>query len=298
MRIQDIAIAIFVVFLWASSLLVQKVAAGHMSMVVFNFYRTLMVVPLLIFCFRQPIVYSHYFLCSLFWNVLNLLFLGAALRMGVEAGISSFLILMNSLFGILFCVIFLGEKPKYNEVFGMGVAAMGVLSMTTLSSQNNLPLWGIVMLLGSAVSWGLGFTFIKKFKIGRTMGDNLWLSATSLIPLALCCLAMEGPAETYSQTLNLSTITLACIVYVSLISNVIASFLWINLSTRAASSTIMPFILLLPVFACILSWLFMGETYTQHQLLSGALIFTGVCITQVGFKWLGAFKRKAIEGAN
>ncbi|AIL12377.1 hypothetical protein IM40_00735 [Candidatus Paracaedimonas acanthamoebae] len=282
MSLKDTFIAIFVTFLWATSLIVQKIALGHISIYILSFLRLVSVVPLLLLYSKPIHPISRYFLAGLFWNALNWLFLGFGLKAGVGAGLSSFLIQTNILFGVLFCSFILREKVTPIEVAGMTIAFFGayLLTQARYGNTSDMPFLGIASILISAVCWGIGFTLLKKFKIGAGMADNVWLSIISIPSLMTIPFIIEGPQEAIYNFTHLSYIGVLCSIYVGLVSTVWAGYLWLSLAQRVTSLKQTPFMLLLPVFTCLLSALLLDETLTFSQITAGAVILMGVFITR------------------
>ncbi|OJX14073.1 MAG: hypothetical protein BGO77_01790 [Caedibacter sp. 37-49] len=282
MTFRDTLTAIFVVFLWSTSLLVQKFAVNHISIYVLGFLRLLTAVPL-IFIYRRP---AHpiwrYLLIGFFWNVLNFLFIGIGFKSGIGAGISSFLIQTNAFFGVFFCYVLLRENVHIIEIVGMFIASYGVylLSQDSSTPLQGATLIGIISILLSSVCWGIGFTLLKKLKIGGTMSDNVWLSIVSAPSLFMIPFLLEGPQKASLEFSNLSFIGIACALYVGFVSTICASYLWLNLAHRVSTAQQAPFMLLLPIFTCALSILSMQEILTLSQLFAGGIILFGVFITR------------------
>ncbi|MBN9342785.1 MAG: hypothetical protein BGO76_07740 [Caedibacter sp. 38-128] len=285
MSLKDTFIATFVIFLWSTSLIVQKIALGHISIYILSFLRLVSVVPLLFLYPKPANSISKYFLAGFFWNALNWLFLGFGLKSGVGPGLSSFLMQTNVLFGVLFCFLFLREKVTLIEVIGMAVAFFGayLLTQARYGNTSDMPFLGIVSILISAVCWGIGFTLLKKFKMGAGIADNIWLSIISIPSLMAIPFIIEGPQEAIYNFTHLSYIGVLCSIYVGLVSTVWAGYLWLSLAQRVSSLKQTPFMLLLPVFTCLLSTLFLNETLTFSQITAGAVILLGVFIARFQF---------------
>lgn len=285
MSLKDTFIATFVIFLWSTSLIVQKIALGHISIYILSFLRLVSVVPLLFLYPKPANSISKYFLAGFFWNALNWLFLGFGLKSGVGPGLSSFLMQTNVLFGVLFCFLFLREKVTLIEVIGMAVAFFGayLLTQARYGNTSDMPFLGIASILISAVCWGIGFTLLKKFKMGAGIADNIWLSIISIPSLMAIPFIIEGPQETIYNFTHLSYIGVLCSIYVGLVSTVWAGYLWLSLAQRVSSLKQTPFMLLLPVFTCLLSTLFLNETLTFSQITAGAVILLGVFIARFQF---------------
>lgn len=283
MSLKDTFIGVFVPFLWATSLIVQKIALDHISIYILSFLRLVSVVPLLFLYSKPTNPISRYFLAGLFWNALNWLFIGFGLKAGVGPGLSSFLMQTNILFGALFCFLILREKVLFIEILGMAVAFFGayLLTQAIYGSTSDMPFLGIASILVSAICWGIGFTLLKKFKMGAEMADNVWLSVISIPSLMVIPFIMEGPQEAIYNFTHLSSIGILCSIYVGLVSTVWAGYLWLSLAQRVSSLKQTPFMLLLPVFTCLLSALLFNEELTFSQITSGGIILLGVFITRL-----------------
>lgn len=282
MTLRDSVTAIFVVLLWSTSLLVQKFAATYISNYFLGFLRLLPAIPLLLIYRKPPHQLWRYLIVGFFWNILNFLFIGFGFKMGVSAGISSFLIQTNVFFGVLFCYLFLQEKVHLFEMVGMIISFYGIYLLTqdTSNTLHNNTMIGIISILLSSICWGIGFTLLKKMKIGATMADNAWLSAISIPSLFAIILMSEGPQQTLIEVSHLSSIGIVCALYVGIISTLFASYLWLKLAHRITTSQQAPFMLLLPIFTCVLSSIFMQEMLTFNQLLAGVIILIGVFVTR------------------
>lgn len=289
MSLRDTATAIFIVFLWSTTLLVQKFAVNHISIYALGFLRLLPAVSLLFIYRTPPSQVWRYILAGFFWNVLNFLFIALGLKLGVGGSVASFLIQTNVFFGVFFCYLFLHEKIQIFEIMGMIIAFFGVYLLTQENSHvlHGSTITGIFSILLSSVCWGIGFTLLKKMNIGSSMRDNVWLSALSVPSLFIIPFIFEGPQSAFSAFSNINSIGIACAFYTGIVSTIFASYLWLKLAQRIPSSQQAPFMLLLPLFTCIFSALFMQEKLNSHQFFAGGFILGGVCIT----RWASLLKK-------
>ena len=276
---RDIVIALWVVFLWSSNLVVQKFAVAHLSIFVLSFLRIVLVLPLLFLYPKPQKSIWKYAICGFFLSALYLTLFGFGLQ-NIGAGISAFFIQLQVFFGILCCFLILGEKPQWFQMVGIAISSVGIYFLKASSSPAELPLMGIAFLIGSSFSYGVGIALSKKYKIGQTMADLTWLSTTATIPLFLSCLVFEGPVPTFEIILNMSLTVMLCIVFATLVSTLWATYLWLNLIQRSAASSVVPFMLLLPIFSNIISYVFLGETLSTYQIISGFIIVLGVMFVQ------------------
>jgi O-acetylserine/cysteine efflux transporter len=277
---RDTAIAIWAVFLFSANLIVQKIAVGELSIFVLSFLRVVLVFPLL-FMFPRPSksIWKH-FICGFFLLSLYLILFGFGLKTDIGAGISSFFLQMQVFFTILCCFLILGEKPTWVQVTGILISFIGVYLLKASSSPLEFPLFGIVLLIASCLSYGIGISLTKKYEIGGNMSDIIWFSISASVPLFLACLVFEGPNQTLEIIVDMSSIAIFCVLFAIFSSTLWGTYLWLSLLQRAPISSVAPFMLLLPIFSIIIANVTLGETLTTFQMLSGVVIIFGVMFSQ------------------
>jgi O-acetylserine/cysteine efflux transporter len=280
---KDIGFAVLSVLLWASNILAQKTVAQELSPFLLAFLRSGSLLPLLFFFPKPPSQKWRYMLAGTFWCSFNFIFLNLGWKMGVGVAVSSFIIQTNVFFSILQCFVLLKERPNSHQIFGMMVAAVGVSLLANAQDVMANPNWlaGIGIMLMASLSWGTGYALLKKFQIGSTMADITWLSSYSAILLLLLTLVMDGPGDIYGQLLALSPEGWGCIVFAVVASTIVASRLWLYLSQKYTAGQVMPYMLLIPIFALIIGQVAIGEVLSSSQVKAGSLILFGVFISQV-----------------
>ncbi len=281
---RDIGMALWVIFLWSSNLIVQKIAVDHLSIFVLSFLRVGLVFPLLFFYPKPKKSLWKYFLCGFFLLALYLTLFGFGLKSDIGAGLSAFFLQAQVLFVILCCFLMLGERPTWCQIVGLIISFLGVYLLTATSDPLDVPFFGVVFLLAACVSFGIGIAFSKKYKIGDSMSDVTWLSMAAALPLFLSCLFFEGPHQTLDIMIHLSPLALFCVIFATLLSTIWATYVWLILLQKFPASSVTPFMLLLPVFSNILSYIIMGETLTMLQMISGVVIILGVMVAQGAHK--------------
>lgn len=280
MTVKDTGIALWVVLLWSMNLVVQKIAVGEISVFVLSFLRVALVFPLLFLYPKPSKSLWQYSLCGFFLAGLYLILFGFGLKTDIGAGISAFIVQMQVFFVILCCYLILGEKPSWFQVIGIIISFMGVYLLKASSSSSELPVLGILLLVGSCLSYGIGIALSKKFKMGQSLEDITWISMTASVPLLMACLVFEGPLQTVDIITNISSIAIFCVLFAVLASTIWATYLWLSLLQRTPASSVATFMLLLPIFSNIISTIVLGETLTSFQMVAGSVIISGVMFAQ------------------
>lgn len=293
---KDALIALWVVFLCSTNLLVQKLAVDYVSIYVLTFLRVALVFPLIFFYKKPEKQIYKYVIAGFFYNALYLLLFGLGIKTKIGAGASAFLLQTQVLFGILFCILILKEKPKSSVFTGICIAFIGVYLLTAYSSDSDIPMFGASTLILACISWGIGFALLKKYKIGSTMSDVTWLSLTSALPLLLACFYFEGAPQTFEMILNISWVAMCCILFATLVSTLWANYLWLGLIQRVEGSSAATFMLMLPVFSTLMSHVVWEEKMTFLQIGSGLIIILGVMVTQEFHKKVLILVQNSLKG--
>lgn len=277
---KDIIIALWAVFLWSLNIVVQKVAITDLSVFIFSFLRVGLVFPLLFFYPKPEKSLWKYMLCGLFMGVLYFILFGYGLKSDIGAGLSAFIVQLQVFFGILCGFLILGEKPKLFQIIGILISCLGVYALKATSSDAEFPMVAVLLLIGSCFCFGMGISLSKKLKVGGSMRDITWLSMASAVPLLFICFVVEGPLQTVDMLIYMPTTVFLTLLFATVISTIWATYLWLGLLQRAPISSVVPFMLLLPIFSNIISAIVLGERLTSLQMVAGAIIIVGVMFAQ------------------
>jgi O-acetylserine/cysteine efflux transporter len=298
MSLKDIFYAVLSVLLWALNIWAQTIAAQEISPFLLSFLRIGLFVPLVLIFPKPPSNNGwQYMAAGLFWNAFNFIFLNLGWKLGVGVAVSSFIIQTNVFFSILLCFLLLNERPRFYQVAGIIIASVGItlLAQTKDSSAGQNSLLGMGLILLASLSWGTGYALLKKFRIGSTMADITWISFYASLPLLVMTLIFDGPAKIYQQLFLLSLKGWFCILYAFLCSSIIAGRLWLYLTKKYSSAYVVPYLLLIPIFATLVATTLNHEVLTPMQIGAGSLILLGVFISQVA-PYLN-FKRYKDQGS-
>lgn len=280
MSTKDTCIALGVVLMMSVNLILQKIAVDHLSVILVGFLRSALVLPFLFIYSTPPErIWRHAF-CGFFMVALYLTLFGYGLQTDISANLSAFMLQFQVFFVILWCYILLDEKPSLSQTLGIAIACIGVFLLHNHSSSTELPLLGMVLLIASCASIGLGIALSKKYRLGNSMEDIVWLSALAAPPLLIASFSFDGVAGTFDGIINVSPIALSCVAFATLASTLMGAYLWLNLIQRHSAATITPFMLLVPIFSSIIAYFAFGEELNMQQILSGFTIVIGVIFAQ------------------
>ena len=284
---KNVCIALLVALIWAGAIIAQKVALAHGSVYTWNLLRVALAFPLIFVFPRPPKNLLHYFLCGFFIFAVYPIFFGFGLQTSLTAGLFSFFLQTQVFFVILCGVIILKERPTWYQVTGILISFFGVYLMKSMSSPLDAPLSGVLFLLTGCLFFGIGLVLSKKYAIGKNFSEVTWLTLVAIIPLILTCLVTDGATETYENIIHMSFIVFLCLVFTTFFSIILATYLWLTLLQKVSIAATTPFMLLVPIFSCVLSKIILGENLTGLQVLSGLIIILGVIFAQgLHTQWL------------
>jgi len=290
MNLKDILIVLFVIFIWSINLVIQKIFSQKISLDFFNLLRFLSCVPLLLVFKRPSVAFLKILGVSLFWNVLTFFFVGLSLHSGTNIGTVSFVYQTCAFFGIFFCFLLLKEIPTISQIIGIVISFSGVAllfshAISQVSTEVN-QIKGVIFTLFAAMSWGMGATLIKKFKMPSDLNTNIWITGLATLPMLGMIYGQHDDTFWEKSYSALSSEILLGALYAGYIANLLGNCLWLSLLKKYPSSLVTPFMLLLPFFSSLLSYCFLEEKFTTLQLSAFFIIALGLSINQNLFTYL------------
>ncbi len=151
---------------WALNYSVLKLALNYEPPFVTLFFRILFaLLTSLIFALPYSSSFKHISLLDTFilgfFNIflfMGLWFLG---EKSEPASISSILVYTYPIISVLLSVIFLGEKLNLYQTLGLFFGFSGVILIMIRNIKTG-GIYGIILLIGAALSWSIGTTYFKK----------------------------------------------------------------------------------------------------------------------------------------
>jgi len=231
---------------------------------------------------RERSTWLKLWIVSLLLNVFpGILFAFAEVRVTtVLAGIINAATPLATLIVIL--VAFREEKPKAEQLLGLALGALGVVTVLGIwrGIGHNSGI-GIIALLVAVSCYGISFPFTRKYVIPLGMrpeslaAAQITCAAITLLPLYL----YDGIAQdNYRPGPILAMLALG-------IFGTGFAYIWnFSIIASAGSSIASTVTYLTPVVAVLVGWIFLGESITWNQPLGGALVIIGAAISQGRFK--------------
>lgn len=259
----------------------QKLSLEYISPYLMNALRFLLLAPFLIFFPKPQIPMKNLFLCAFFWSVLNFTFAGFSLTLGMGPGLATFIFQTAAFFGIGFAFFLLKERLTSLEIGGLVIAFCGVWVILSGSIIGNGSVLSILSVLISSASCGLGNVLLKMQKYSFSVGTIVWLSTFAALPFVLIALAIDGFQGSLDQVYSMNWTCIRYLLFASFGSTFFGGYLWCNLLARNSITYVAPFMLLLPFFASLMSYLVIEEILSIFEIIGGAVIISGLLLVQV-----------------
>ena len=215
---------------------------------------------------------------QIFW----ISFVGSTLQYGMtftglsmlDASLAIIIIHLEVPFSVLLAALILKDKPGSQRILGMLISFAGIVLIAgqpSLSGQ--LP--AILLTAAGAMMWAVGQVMVKRLKnppSGFTL--TAWIGVFSGPQMILGSFIFED--SQFESLANASWIGWGVILYLALIMTVLGYGIWYRVLYRNPVSTVMPVMLLLPVFTITSSMLFLGEQLSLMIFIGAAVVFGGV----------------------
>ncbi|QKJ21787.1 DMT family transporter [Poseidonibacter lekithochrous] len=275
-KLYVLPLILFVILLWAGNFVSISYIVKEMDVFTALTLRLAMVAILLfpflrrlpnqsdflvLFLATTAIVPGHFGL--LFLSILNTKSVGGI----------SVLIQLSIPFSILFAWLLFKDRPSNLRIVGLLIAFTGIVFLlydpSLLDSRN-----AFILAIGSAFCLGIYFIIIKKLKNVKSLAVIAW---TSLLGSPMMYIFMFYTNNSFSSILEIqNNSTLVAFCYTVIAGSILGHGLWAYLVKTQDISFISPFLLLVPMFAVVLSSIFLNEEITFSFIITSSVIVFGI----------------------
>ncbi|RVU44567.1 DMT family transporter [Rubrivivax rivuli] len=270
--------------IWGGSFLFMRLGAADFGALALSLLRVagagLLLLPLLAWRGELPALRRHWRAIAVVGLINSALpfvmFSLAALVLG--AGLMAVFNATAPLWGAFFAWVWLGEKLDRARLLGLAIGVAGVVGLAwgkaglQVGASGMSPALGMAACVAAAVLYGLAANYTRRRLAGvapmaLAAGSQLSAAAVLLLPALWAWPAVSPSATAWGAAALLSLLCtgLAYVLYFRLIANAGA--------TNAISVTF-----LVPGFAMLWGWLFMGERPTPAMLLGCGVILLGTAL--------------------
>lgn len=267
--------------IWGSSFMFARIAVGEFGAIPLSAVRSsvaaITLFPLMLVkgqwrAFRDN--WRHFVVLGLISTALPF----SLITVTTQFATAGFASILNSLTPIVSAAIawaWLKEQLSGAAVVGIGLSFVGVLSMVTdtQSIDTGVAILPVLTGFGAAFFYGLTGNYSRRFvhhvpTIAQATGCQVFAALFLAVPALLLWPdhGISSAGWTYAVVLGLLCTGVAFILYFTLLANI-----------GVARTVIVTY--LIPVFAMLWGFLFLGETITLSMLAGAGLIMTGIALT-------------------
>ncbi|HEY0857430.1 MAG TPA: DMT family transporter [Albitalea sp.] len=281
MKSSDLSELLALAALWGASFLFMRMGAGEFGPVALSAVRvigaTLFLMPLLHWRGQADSLKRHWrpiFVVGVLNSALPFLCFSYA-ALSITAGLSSIFNAATPLFGALIAWLWLNDRLTPSRVLGLAIGFAGVLWLAwdKASFKPGGSGWAIVACLGATLCYGLAASFTKRYLTGIAplavaTGSQLSAALFLLVPAMIW-----WPANMPSQSAWIAAALLA------IACTGVAYVLYFRLIAHVGPANAIAVTFLIPVFAVLWGWLFLGEVLTGAMVAGCGVILLGTGLT-------------------
>ena len=280
MPLRDVALVLLVVTIWGANFVVIKLGLGDMPPLLFTSLRFLFAAIPLVFVRRRPAIAWRWLAA---WGLTQfalqfaLLFVG--IKLGMPAGLASLVIQLQAFFTMGLAWGLLRERVRALQWFGALVALFG-MGVVALHLEQPATLYGLLMVLGAALSWAIANIVVKRIGAVDPLGLAAWASLIAFVPLAALSLLVEGPATVAAALRTMGGWAWAAVLFQSYPNTLFGFGVWSMLMRRHAAAELAPYTLLVPAVGMVCAALVLGEALQPWKIGAGLLVLAGLALNQ------------------
>jgi drug/metabolite transporter (DMT)-like permease len=284
MRRRDTGELLILAALWGASFLFMRVAAPDFGAFALVFVRVALaaavLLPLLVWRGHGPALRAHWPAIAVV-GLLNsalpfVLFTVAALA--INAGLSAIFNATTPLWTAVIAWLWLRDRPAPWRALGLAIGFAGVLALAAGKASLKpgehgvSPAIAIAACLGAATLYGLAANFTKRHLTGV---PPLALAAGSQLSAAVL---LVGPALWTWPAVSPPATAWAAAVLLAVACTGVAYILYFRLIAHVGPAGASSVTFLIPLFAVVWGWAFLGEVPTWGMAAGGAVILLGTAL--------------------
>jgi O-acetylserine/cysteine efflux transporter len=277
MKLRDLSILMLICLVWGFNFVAGAKGTQQFSPLMFMVLRFTLLLALTLPFLRLPPVsqWPRLAAAALSIGSVHFCFLFWALKRSSD--VSSVAIVQQTYvpIAVLLAVVMLGESIGWRRSLAIGLAFLGVLVLGfdphVLSQPDAL-----VLALLSAFFQALGSIFLRGIVGVSAMNFQAWTAILSLPLLFTLSLVLEGGQIESIRTAQ--PLHWASVAFTAIGASVAGHGLFYYMAQRHPISTIMPYMLMMPVFAVMFGVLVWGDRPGWRLLVGGSLVLLGILI--------------------
>lgn len=198
----------------------------------------------------------------------------------VAAGLGTVVQMVEPIIIAFLAFALIGEPLSKRLWAGLGISIAGgiVLFWPDLSAAAQQPVdpWGIAALLSASTCWAI-YTIGAKPLLSRYSGFIITAWSTLIAAPLVFLLTSKSYGELLSTTPSTSWLE---ILYLAVFNSIMGNVLWTYGTRHLPGASVGSFLYLMPVFAVVAGFLWLGEPITPYLVAGGLIVLAGVALAQ------------------
>ena len=282
-----------VVFVWGTNFVVVKLALTHLPPLLLAALRyTLVALPLVFVLPRPRVSWANLALYGMAIGVGQFGLMYFALTRYISPGLASLVVQAQAFFTVGLAMLAAGERVRLYQLAAALIAATGIGIIATHADGHTTVL-GVLLILGAALSWGLGNTASRAAGRVNVLAYVVWSSLFAVPPLLALSLTLEGWPRIAAGLRDADALTWAAVLWQSVGNTIFGYAAWAWMLARYPAATVSPFSLLVPVFGMAAAALTLGEPMPGWKLGAAALVLAGLALNVLWPRWRGWWLKRA-----
>ncbi|ANB91580.1 hypothetical protein MOVS_05825 [Moraxella ovis] len=287
MNARDWLIAVGVVFAWGINFMFMKFALMDISPMVLGLLRFAFLLFPVIFFFKRPDVpWRWLILYGLTISFGQFAFMFLALSMDVTTGLAALLHQSQVFMTVLLVAIMFKEAVLRYHLIAMIAAAVGLALIGVGQYQGNSPLVGLWVVLAASFSWAVGNIVVKKLGAVNPLSLVVWGNISALGAFAVGSLWLYGIDGLSAQVQNLTWGGWASVLYLAYAASLLGYAGWGYLLSKHPASQVTPLVLLVPVIALLVGFVFLSEKLNFWHWLGVIVVMLALMVHVFGARRL------------
>lgn len=278
---------LFAILFWAGNVVVSKMASHAISPVAITFYRLVLALAVMSTFVLIP-VWNNRYTIKQYWKQLALGgFLSVSLfqflsYQAASTTTATNMAIVTALIPLLTMILssaMLKDRLSYGMLFGGALSFYGILYLLSHGSITDIWKQGVHLgdglMLIAAAGYALYGVLLKRWKMPIPAWQSNFVQSCFAIVYVLPFFIFLPASQ---MQLNQQTIPL--IVYASIFSSVLLSYLWIEGVRHLGPNRNSIFMNLLPLFTALIAVALLGEHLQLFHYIGGGLTLLGILIAQ------------------
>lgn len=278
---------LFAILFWAGNVVVSKMASHAISPVAITFYRLVLALAVMSTFVLIP-VWNNRHTIKQYWKQLALggflsvslfQFLSYQAASTTTATNMAIVTALIPLLTMILSSVMLKDRLSYGMLFGGALSFYGILYLLSHGSITDIWKQGVHLgdglMLIAAAGYALYGVLLKRWKMPIPAWQSNFVQSCFAIVYVLPFFIFLPASQ---MQLNQQTIPL--IVYASIFSSVLLSYLWIEGVRHLGPNRNSIFMNLLPLFTALIAVALLGEHLQMFHYIGGGLTLLGILIAQ------------------